>query len=43
MNDIPVSSPSLLWEAAKAVLRGKMKEKEQEAELEQKNQTKTSI
>lgn len=47
MNDISKTSPSLLRETGKTVLRGKMisysvykkKEKEQEAELEQKNQT----
>lgn len=48
MNDSLESSPSLLREAGKAVLRGKIisfsvykkrKEKEQQAELEQKNQT----
>ncbi len=45
MNDSPELSPSLLWEAGKAVLRGKIisfsvykkrKEKEGQAELEQK-------
>lgn len=45
MNDSPELSPSLLWEAGKAVLRGKIisfsvykkgKEKDQQAELEQK-------
>lgn len=45
LNDSPETSPSLLWETGKAVLRGKIisfsvykkrKEKDQQAELEQK-------
>ena len=48
MNDSPKSSPTLLWETGKAVIRGEIisfsvykkqtNKKEQEAELEQ-NQT----